>query len=80
MYTIYRNRAGVLVAIPYDPHRHTTANYGLHIWDAKRFIGVVPRDLVPVILLSRIRTRAAFVDLVRKATALLERCEADAKA
>ena len=79
MYTIYRNRDGTLVAIEHGNWRHKVAHRDRYVWDAT-VLGDARRELVPMILASGVRTQAAFVDLVRKATALLERYEADAKA
>ncbi len=79
MYTIYRNRDGVLVAIPYDNWRHRVAHRDRYVWDAT-VLGDVRRELVPLILASRVRTRVAFATLARDATTLLERYESGAKA
>ena len=79
MYTVYRNRDGVLVAIPHGDWRHRVAQRDRYVWDAT-VLGDVRRELVPMILASGVRTRSAFVDLARGATTLLERYEAGAKA
>lgn len=79
MYTVYLNRAGVLVAIEHGNWRHKVAHRDRYVWDAT-VLGEARRELVPMILASKVRSRAAFVDLVRGATTLLERYEAAAKA
>jgi hypothetical protein len=79
MYTVYRNRDGVLIAIPHGNWRHRVAHRDRYVWDAT-MLGDVRRELVPMILASGVRTRTAFATLARSATTLLERYESGAKA